>query len=293
MLVYYGKAGWYANIALAVNLLFLFGILASLGAVLTLPGIAGIVLTMGTAVDANIIIYERAKEELREGKSLNEAVKASYSWTGAMRSIVDANVTHILIGAVLFIFGSGPIKGFATTLLIGIITSLFTSIFIARIFIDKNILGKNDLSFVTNFSKNFFTNFHFDFLGVKKWTYAFSAIVVVVSFISLFTNGLDQGVDFVGGRTFQVRFEKPIETEVVKAELAKVFDGSAEVKIFGNDNQLKITTKYKVQEHGTKADEEVNKLLFDNLKQHYSAGMTYDKFVNAYDGKEIWYCTSF
>ncbi|MBC5839122.1 protein translocase subunit SecDF [Flavobacterium muglaense] len=287
MLVYYGKAGWYANIALAVNLLFLFGILASLGAVLTLPGIAGIVLTMGTAVDANIIIYERAKEELREGKTLNEAVIASYSWTGAMRSIVDANVTHILIGAVLFIFGSGPIKGFATTLLIGIITSLFTSIFIARIFIDKNILGKNDLSFVTNFSKNFFTNFKFDFLGVKKWTYAFSAIVVVVSFISLFTNGLDQGVDFVGGRTFQVRFEKPIETEVVKAELAKVFDGSAEVKIFGNDNQLKITTKFKVQEHGTKADEEVNKLLFDNLKQHYSAGMTYEKFVNAYDGKTL------
>jgi SecD/SecF fusion protein len=121
----------------AVNLLFLFGILASLGAVLTLPGIAGIVLTMGTAVDANIIIYERAKEELRAGKSLDEAVKISYSWTGAMRSIVDANVTHILIGAVLFIFGSGPIKGFATTLLIGIITSLFTSIFIARIFIDN------------------------------------------------------------------------------------------------------------------------------------------------------------
>ncbi len=287
MLVYYGKAGWYANIALAVNLLFLFGILASLGAVLTLPGIAGIVLTMGTAVDANIIIYERAKEELREGKSLSEAVVASYSWTGAMRSIVDANVTHILIGTVLFIFGSGPIKGFATTLLIGIITSLFTSIFIARIFIDKNILGKCDLSFVTNFSKNFFTNFHYDFLKIKKWTYLFSSIVVVVSFISLFTNGLDQGVDFVGGRTFQVRFEKPIETEVVKAELAKVFDGSAEVKVFGKDNQLKITTKYKVQEHGTKADEEVNKLLFDNLKQHYSAGLTYEKFVNAYDGKKF------
>ncbi|MFV5696115.1 protein translocase subunit SecDF [Flavobacterium sp. LB3P122] len=287
MIVYYGKAGWYANIALAVNLLFLFGILASLGAVLTLPGIAGIVLTMGTAVDANIIIYERAKEELRAGKTLGEAVIASYSWKGAMRSIVDANVTHILIGTVLFIFGSGPIKGFATTLLIGIITSLFTSIFIARIFIDKNIAGKNDLSFVTNFSKNFFTNFHFDFLGVKKWTYLFSSIVVVISFVSLFTNGLDQGVDFVGGRTFQVRFEKPVSAEIVKAELAKVFEGSAEVKIFGNDNQLKITTKYKVQEHGTQADEEVNKLLYDNLKVHYATGLTYDKFVNAYDGKKL------
>jgi SecD/SecF fusion protein len=284
MMVYYGKAGWYANIALAVNLLFLFGILASLGAVLTLPGIAGIVLTMGTAVDANIIIYERAKEELRDGKSLDEAVKASYSWTGAMRSIVDANVTHILIGTVLFIFGSGPIKGFATTLLIGIITSLFTSIFIARIFIDKNIAKKANLTFVTNFSKDFFTNFHFDFLKVKKWTYLFSAVVVVVSIVSLATNKLDQGVDFVGGRTFQVRFEKPVEAGIVKEELTKVF-GSAEAKIFGNDNQLKITTKYKVEEHGIAADQEVNKLLFQSLKSHFAADLTYDKFINAYPGK--------
>ncbi|AOW09587.1 protein translocase subunit SecDF [Flavobacterium gilvum] len=285
MIVYYGKSGWYANIALAVNLLFMFGILSSLGAVLTLPGIAGIVLTMGTAVDANIIIYERAKEELRAGKSLDEAVKASYSWTGAMRSIVDANVTHILTGAVLFIFGSGPIKGFATTLLIGIITSLFTSIFIARIFIDRNIAGKNNLSFVTNFSKNFFTNFHFDFLGIKKWTYLFSIIVTIVSIASIATHGFDQGVDFVGGRTFQVRFDKSMKPEEVKDELAAVF-GSAEVKIFGEDNQLKITTKYKIQETGSAADEDVNKKLFETLKKHYT-GMTYDKFINAYDGKKL------
>ncbi|RTY65302.1 protein translocase subunit SecDF [Flavobacterium sp. LB2P53] len=287
MMIYYGRAGWYANIALAVNLLFLFGILASIGAVLTLPGIAGIVLTMGTAVDANIIIYERAKEELRAGKTLEEAVKTSYSWRGAMSSITDANVTHILTGAVLFIFGSGPIKGFATTLLIGIITSLFTSIFIARIFIDWNISKKNNLTFVTNFSKNMFVNFKFNFLGVKKWTYLFSSIIVIISFTSLAINGLDEGVDFVGGRTFQVRFEKAIETETVKAELAEVFDGSAEVKVFGSDNQLKITTKYKVEEPGIKADEEVNKLLFTTLKQHFSADMTYDKFVNAYDGKKL------
>ncbi|MFT7164768.1 MAG: SecD/SecF fusion protein [Flavobacterium sp.] len=286
MMVYYGKAGWYANVALAINLLFLFGVLASLGAVLTLPGIAGIVLTMGTAVDANIIIYERAKEELREGKTLEEAVKASYSWTGAMRSIVDANVTHILTGAVLFIFGSGPIKGFATTLLIGIITSLFTSIFIARIFIDWSLKNKSNLSFVTGFSKNFFTNFHFDFLGIKKWTYLFSAVVVIVSIVSLATNKLDQGVDFVGGRTFQVRFEKPVDTEIVKAELTKVF-GSAEAKIFGNDNQLKITTKYKVEEHGIEADLEVNKLMFESLKNHFSAGLTYNQFVNPYEGKKF------
>ncbi len=287
MMVYYGKTGLYANIALAINLLFLFGILASLGAVLTLPGIAGIVLTMGTAVDANIIIYERAKEELRAGKSIDEAIKASFGWKGAMRSIVDANVTHVLTGAVLLIFGTGPIQGFATTLLIGIATSLFTSIFITRILLDWSVNRGNKLSFVTGFSKNFFTNFHFDFLGVKKYTYIFSSLVVIVSIISLSTNGLNQGVDFVGGRTFQVRFEKPVSAEEVKLELVKVFDGSAEAKIFGKDNQLKITTKYKVAEAGTEADKAVNQILYDNLKKHFDANMTYDKFVNSYDGKKL------
>ena len=287
MMVYYGKSGLYANIALAVNLLFLFGILASLGAVLTLPGIAGIVLTMGTAVDANIIIYERAKEELRAGKTIDDAIKASFGWKGAMRSIVDANVTHVLTGAVLLIFGTGPIQGFATTLLIGIATSLFTSIFITRILLDWSVNRGNKLSFVTGFSKNFFKNFHFDFLGVKKYTYIFSSLVVVVSVISLSTNGLNYGVDFVGGRTFQVRFEKPVSAEEVKQELVKVFDGSAEAKIFGKDNQLKITTKYKVAEAGTEADKAVNQILYDNLKKHFDANMTYDKFVNSYDGKKL------
>ncbi len=287
MMVYYGKTGLYANIALAINLLFLFGILASLGAVLTLPGIAGIVLTMGTAVDANIIIYERAKEELRAGKTIDDAIKASFGWKGAMRSIVDANVTHVLTGAVLLIFGTGPIQGFATTLLIGIATSLFTSIFITRILLDWSVNRGNKLSFVTGFSKNFFTNFHFDFLGVKKYTYIFSSLVVIVSIISLSTNGLNQGVDFVGGRTFQVRFEKPVSAEEVKLELVKVFDGSAEAKIFGKDNQLKITTKYKVAEAGTEADKAVNQILYDNLKKHFDANMTYDKFVNSYDGKKL------
>ena len=286
MMIYYGKSGWYANIALAVNLLFLFGILASLGAVLTLPGIAGIVLTMGTAVDANIIIYERAKEELRHGKSLEDAITTSFGWKGAMRSIIDANVTHVLTGLVLLIFGTGPIKGFATTLLIGIFTSLFTSIFITRILLDWSVARGNKLTFVTGFSKNWFTNFHFDFLGIKKWTYIFSGTVVIVSIISLSTNGLNQGVDFVGGRTFQVRFEKPVEAEAVKAELVKVFE-SAEAKTFGNANQLKITTKYKVKEHGVEVDQEINHKLYDALKNHFSAGLTYDKFVNADEGKKF------
>ncbi|HWR94197.1 MAG TPA: protein translocase subunit SecDF [Flavobacterium sp.] len=287
MLIYYGKAGLYANIALAVNLLFLFGILASLGAVLTLPGIAGIVLTMGTAVDANIIIYERAKEELRLGKTQEDAINASFGWKGAMRSIIDANVTHVLTGAVLLIFGTGPIQGFATTLLIGIATSLFTSIFITRILLDWSISRGNKLTFDTGFSRNFFTNFHFDFLGIKKWTYIFSATVVVVSVISLSTNGLNYGVDFVGGRTFQVRFDKTISPEEVKNELLPVFDGSAEVKVFGTENQLKITTKYKVDESGTEADKMVNVVLYDVLKKHYAADMTYEKFVDSYDGKQL------
>ena len=285
MVVYYGKSGWFANIALAINLLFLFGILASLGAVLTLPGIAGIVLTMGTAVDANIIIYERAKEELRQGKTIEEAVKASFGWKGAMRSIVDANVTHVLTGAVLLIFGTGPIQGFATTLLIGIATSLFTSIFISRILLDWSLSRGNKLSFSTGFSKNFFTNFHFDFLGIKKYTYIFSLVVCIVSIVSLSTHGLNYGVDFKGGRTFQVRFEKAVSAEVVRQELLKAFDGSAEAKVFGKDNQLKITTKYKVDEAGSEADAAVNKILYDNLKKHYDANMTYEKFVNSYDGK--------
>ena len=287
MMIYYGKTGWFANIAVAINLLFLFGVMASFNFVLTLPGIAGIVLTMGTAVDANIIIYERAKEELRLGRTLEEAIKAAYGWKGAMRSIVDANVTHVLTGAVLFSFGTGPIKGFALTLLIGIVTSLFTSIFITRILLDWSVNKGDKLSFVTGFSKNFFTNFHFDFLGIKKYTYIFSSLVVIGSIITLSTNGLNQGVDFVGGRTFQVRFEKPVSAEEVKLELVKVFDGSAETKIFGDANQLKITTKYKVAESGTEADQAVNKILYDNLKKHYNASMTYDKFVNSYDGKNL------
>jgi SecD/SecF fusion protein len=287
MMIYYGKAGLYANIALAVNLLFLFGVLASFGFVLTLPGIAGIVLTMGTAVDANIIIFERGKEELRLGKSLDEAIKQSYSWTGAMRSIVDANVTHILTGIVLFVFGTGPIQGFALTLLIGIFTSLFTAIFITRILLDWSAYKNQALSFVTSFSKNMFTKFNFDFLGFKKYTYIFSAVVVIGSIISLSTNGLNQGVDFVGGRTFQVKFEKAVPTDEVKEDLNAVFGGGVEAKVFGKEEQLKITTKYKIADNTTEADKEVNTLLFNGLKRHFAADMTYEKFINTYDGKVV------
>ncbi len=287
MVFYYGKAGWYANLALLLNLLFLFGIMASFGFVLTLPGIAGIVLTLGTAVDANIIIYERAKEELRDGKTLSEAVVSAYGWHGAMRSIIDANVTHVLTGAILFIFGTGPIKGFALTLLIGIATSLFTSIFIARIFIDKNIAGKADLTFCTNMTKDWFTNFNYDFIKIKKFTYIFSSLVVVVSLISIFfVNGLDQGVDFVGGRTFQVKFEKPVDASVVSEELSAAFGTPVEAKVLGDDDQLKITTKYKIQEDGIAVDKEVNEKLYKALAKYYP-NTSYDNFTNTFDGKKV------
>jgi SecD/SecF fusion protein len=286
MLIYYGKSGLYANIALAVNLLFIFGILASLGAVLTLPGIAGIVLTMGTAVDANIIIYERAKEELRRGKTLEDAIDTSFSWKGAMRSIIDANVTHVLTGLVLLIFGSGPIKGFATTLLIGIFTSLFTSIFITRMLLDWSVKRGNALTFVTSMSKNWFTNVNINFLKYKKVFYGISLAVCVISIVSLATSGLNYGADFTGGRSYQIHFDKTIAPDVVKEDLLKDF-GTVEVKTFGADSQLKITTKFRVEENGEGVDKEITTLLFKNLSKHFPADMTYDKFAEASEGKKL------
>ena len=287
MVFYYGKAGWYANIALLVNLLLLFGVLASIGAVLTLPGIAGIVLTMGTAVDANIISYERAKEELRDGKSLAEAVKSSYSWQGAMRSIVDANVTHILTGVILYIFGTGPIKGFATTLLIGIVTSLFTAIFIARIFIDKDIAKNKTLAFSTNITKNWFTNFNFDFIKIKKVTYFISALIVVGSFASFAINGFDQGVDFVGGRTFQVKFDKEVVPSEVSEKLTAEFGVNVEVKQFGPADQMRIITKYKVEDETSAVDQEVNQKLYNGLKAYYTNDISYENFIKPIEGEML------
>ena len=288
MVFYYGRAGWYANVALLLNLVLLFGAMANFGFVLTLPGIAGIVLTMGTAVDANIIIYERAKEELRAGLSLENAVTTAFGWKGAMRSIIDANVTHVLTGAILYIFGEGMIRGFAITLLIGILTSLFTSIFIARFFIDADIAKGRSLQFSTNITKNWFTGFNFDFLKIKKFTYAFSLIVCIGSFVSFFTNGFDQGIDFVGGRTFQVQFDQKVSSEEVTNALstAEFFD-RAEAKTFGNDNQLKITTKYKIDKQGVEVDKEVNEKLYAGLKKFFAKEISYDQFTNTQEGKQF------
>lgn len=287
MVIYYGRAGWFSIIALAVNLLLLFGALASLGAVLTLPGIAGIVLTMGTAVDANIIIYERAKEELRRGLTLDEAIRASFSWKGAMSAITDANVTTFLTGLVLLIFGSGPVKGFATTLLIGILTTLFTAIFITRILLDWGVSKGWNLTFVTGLSKNWFTNVNFDFLGKKKIVYVISGLLIIGSFVSFAVNGFDQGVDFVGGRTWQVRFDKAVSAEEVESVLSSdaVFN-SANAKTFGDANQLRITTKYKVDEADVAVDEEANRKLYEALKPFYSTSLTYEQFTVSDESKQ-------
>lgn len=285
MLVYYGRAGIHANIALLVNILMLFGILASLGSVLTLPGIAGIILTIGTAIDSNIIIYERAKEELREGKSLAESVKHAFSWDGALSAIIDANVTTALTGIILLVFGTGPIKGFAVTLLIGIATSLFTSIFITRMLLDRDVTNNKNLRFCTNLTQNLFTNFSFDFLGKKKIAYIFSSITMIICIGSLFVNGMNEGVDFAGGRTFQVKFDQHVNASDISAKLSDVFDSNVEAKVFGDKDQLKITTKYKVDVDTHEADQEVNQLMYDNLKDYYTTPITYEQFTQSSDDK--------
>ena len=288
MVFYYGKTGFYANLALLINILFIFGALASFGAVLTLPGIAGIVLTIGMAVDANVIIFERAKEELDSGKTVEEAVNYAFTWKGAMSSIVDANITTALTALILLVFGTGPIKGFATTLLIGILTSLFTAIFITRIFLDWSIAKNEKLAFSTSITKNWFKNINIDFLGKRKVAYVISGLLIALSVFSLFTKGLNQGVDFVGGRTYQVRFDKSVNAqEITKILSSDAIFGSAEAKIFGNDNQLKITTKYKVDEEGEGVDRDVNEKLYEGLKSFLPTDITYDKFVKSYEGKTI------
>ncbi|UGS20400.1 protein translocase subunit SecDF [Flavobacterium cyclinae] len=286
MVVYYGKTGFYANLALLVNILFIFGTLASFGAVLTLPGIAGIVLTIGMAVDANVIIFERAKEELDNGKSVQEATDYAFTWKGAMSSIVDANVTTAITAVILLVFGTGPIRGFATTLLIGIFTSVVTAVFITRMFLDWSLSKNEKLAYSTSLTRTWFKNLNIDFLGKKKMAYAISGILVALSIFSLATKGLNQGVDFVGGRTYQVRFDKAVSAPEVTADLVAVFE-SAEAKIYGSNNQLKITTKYKVDQEGEGVDEEVNRKLYEGLKKHLPANLKYEEFANLYEGKQI------
>jgi SecD/SecF fusion protein len=284
MIFYYGRAGIYADVALVLNLVLIFGILAGLGAVLTLPGIAGIVLTIGMSVDANVLIFERIREELNKGKGLKQSVGDGFS--NALSSILDANITTGLTALILFVFGSGPIKGFATTLLIGIATSLFTAIFITRMLVDSRLSKSKILNFSTPITKSLFRNMSITFLVKRKVAYFISSTVLLISIFSLSTNGLNQGVDFVGGRTYTVRFDNDVNQSEIQASLIDVL-GNAEAKTFGSDNQLKITTNYKVDIEGTQVDDEIQLKMFDALKSVLPSNLTYDDFVNGADDKSV------
>ena len=277
MIFYYNKAGMVSNVALLANIFFIFGVLSSLGAVLTLPGIAGIILTIGMSVDANVLIYERIREELTNGKGIRLAIEDGYN--SAYSSIIDANVTTLLTGIILYTFGTGPIKGFATTLVIGILTSLFAAIFITRLIISARLKKGKEMNFSNKFTKGAFKNINIDFIGVRKRFYILSSIIVILGLGSLFTKGLNYGVDFVGGRTFVVRFDDTVNNEDLRSELAAAFvdnDGlnyTPQVKTFGGDNQVKITTSFMIDNNDVSTDEIVEKKLSEGLA---TAGLEYE-----------------
>ena len=274
MIFYYYGAGAVSNVALLANIFFIFGVLSSLGAVLTLPGIAGIVLTIGMSVDANVLIYERIREELSNGKGLRLAIEDGYK--SAYSSIIDANVTTLLTGIILFSFGTGPIKGFATTLIIGIITSLFSAIFITRLIISSRMNKGKSMSFSIKLTNGAFKNLNVDFIGKRKIFYILSSILILFGGYSLATKGLNYGIDFVGGRTYVVSFEGEVNKDDVKNGLVSVFNGQApSVSSFNlkgqAGEQLKITTKYRIDENNLEADNDVKSKLFEGLdKMNYS-----------------------
>ena len=284
MIFYYGRAGLYADIALTLNIVLIFGILAGLGAVLTLPGIAGIVLTIGMSVDANVLIFERIREELAKGKGQKQAVSDGFK--NALSSILDANITTGLTAFILFIFGTGPIKGFATTLLIGIATSLCTAIFVTRLLVDGRLRKGYSLEFATKATKNLFRNLAITFLKKRKIAYVISGVLITIGVFSLFTKGLNQGVDFVGGRSYTVRFEQAVNPSDAQAQLVSLL-GSAEAKTFGEDNQLKITTNYKVDVEGTEVDNEIQQALYSGLSTYLPQNLSYDDFVNGAEDKQV------
>lgn len=281
MLLFYRGAGVAADVALLCNVLFLMGALASFGAVLTLPGIAGLVLTLGMAVDSNVIIFERIKEELRAGKALRLAISDGYK--NAYSAIIDGNLTTLITALVLFVFGSGPVQGFATTLAIGIVTSMVTSIFISRLIFEARLSRGKNIRFYTDFTKNFMQNIKIDFLGKRKITYVVSGIVCAICLVFIFTKGFSYGVDFTGGRTYVVRFDKPVEAEEVRQAAIAEFGETVEVKQFGGESQLKLTTKYMIQDNSTEMDEIVDGKLYTALKPFFAKDIAYSEFVSTLD----------
>ncbi len=285
--LFYKTAGWLADIALVLNIFLLMGVLVSFGSVLTLPGIAGIVLTMGMAVDANVIIYERIKEELRGGKGLTMAIKDGFS--NAYSAIIDGQLTTIITGIVLFVFGNGPVQGFATTLVIGILTSVFCAIFITRMLIEKVAEKWGNVSFSRSWSENWLANVSFDFIGKRKSAYLLSGSLAVISIISFFVLGFNTGVDFTGGRTYVVRFDQNVSAEEVRSavESALVSDdaskSSVEVKQYGGENQVRIITQYKYDDTSEETTAEVDALIYEAVKGFYTYPISLDGFVSTQD----------
>jgi len=286
MIFYYGLVpGLVADFALLCNVFLIFGVLASFKAVLTLPGIAGIVLTLGMAVDANVLIYERIREELKNGKPIKRALADGYR--NAFSAIIDSNVTTVLTGIILFMFGTGPIKGFATTLIIGVLCSFFTAIFISRLIFEW-LLGKSDkfskLQFTTELTKNWFQNMNVDFMGKRKVFYIVSSCVILIGLVSLFTNGMNKGIDFSGGRNYIVRFENPVSTVDVRKMLEPSFDNNSSLSVItiGDNNQVRISTNYRINDNDNNVDEEIESMIYNALKPIMNPGVTRDMFVNRY-----------
>ncbi len=282
--LFYKSAGWLSDISLLTNVFLLMGVLVSFGAVLTLPGIAGIVLTMGMAVDANVIIYERIKEELRGGKGLIQAINEGFS--KAYSAIIDGNLTTIITGIVLFVFGTGPVQGFATTLIIGIITSFFCSVFVTRLLIEW-VVGKwGHISFSRTWSENFLNNTHIDFINIRKIGYIVASVLIAISCISFLTRGLNLGTEFTGGRAYVVRFDNVVSAEQVrqnlnaeaKSRIADAAMASFEVKQFGNEDQMRIVTQYRYDDTSNEATEEVEKIIYDALKSLFKSDLTFEQF---------------
>jgi SecD/SecF fusion protein len=268
MIFYYGFVpGLIADLALFANVFFLLGILASFSAVLTLPGIAGIVLTMGMAVDANVLIYERIREELRAGKTMKRSIEDGFK--GAISAIIDANVTTLITGIVLAIFGTGPIKGFANTLIIGIITSFISAVFLTRLMLDAYANSKKakELPFTTKVTQGWFQNAKLNFIGGRKIAYYISAALILISIASFVTRGFSLGIDFSGGRNYVVRFDESVKTQEVRNLLADAFDGTpVQVITIGSDNQVRISTKFKITDNSETIDDEIETRLYNGLK---------------------------
>lgn len=282
MLFFYSKkAGLAANFALIANMFFIVGILASLGAVLTLPGIAGIVLTIGMSVDANVLIYERVQEELNAGKGLKLAISDGYK--NAYSAIIDGQVTTLLTGIVLYLFGSGPIKGFATTLVIGILTSLFSAIFITRLIFEWQLKHNRNITFTSKITSNWLQNTHIKFLEKRKIAYIISGSLIVISLLSIAIRGFNYGIDFKGGRTYTVRFDQDVRVADIQSSLAAVYGTAPEVKTFGGNNQVRITTTYKVDDMSDTVDDEVETLLYQGLVNGgFLNNVSFDDFSTNY-----------